>query len=61
MIKRIIEVYESEDGWRVRILAANGKIVHSSEAYASKAKAIRAASREQKLYSAGISEVKLTV
>ena len=36
------EVYESADGWRWRLRAANSQIVASGEAYASRSKAWRA-------------------
>ena len=36
-----IELYESKDGPRFRILAKNGKIIASSEAYANKSSRTR--------------------
>ena len=36
-------VFEGEDGWRYRIVAANGRKLAVSEAYASKTNALRAA------------------
>jgi len=36
------EIYEATDGWRWRLVAANGEIVAIGEAYASKWNAKRA-------------------
>lgn len=38
-----VHVFDGADGWRLRIVAANGEIMLGSEAYASRANAIRAA------------------
>jgi len=39
------EVYKARDGWRWRLVAANGRIVATGEAHTRKADAIRAAAR----------------
>jgi uncharacterized protein YegP (UPF0339 family) len=36
------EIYEATDGWRWRLIAANGRILASGEAFASKRNALRA-------------------
>ncbi len=36
-----IEIFESKDGPRFRIIASNGKIITSSEAYSSKSSRTR--------------------
>lgn len=38
-----LSVFLGKDGWRVRMVAANGEIMLGSEAYASRANAVRAA------------------
>lgn len=40
-----VTVYKSRRGWRYRIMAANGERIGASQAYASKANAIRGAQR----------------
>ncbi len=37
------EVYQSQDGWRWRLVAANGRIVATGEAHTRKQDAARAA------------------
>lgn len=37
------EVYRARDGWRWRLIAANGRIVATGEAHTRKADAVRAA------------------
>ena len=38
-------VYQSQDGWRWRLVGANGEIVAQGEAYTRKADALRAVRR----------------
>lgn len=39
------QVYRAADGWRWRLIAANGRIVATGEAHTRKTDAIRAAAR----------------
>lgn len=43
------EVYKARDGWRWRLVAANGRIVATGEAHTRKTDAIRAAARLSEL------------
>ena len=43
-----IELYESKDGQRFRIIASNGRIVAHSEAYASKSSRTRTINKLEK-------------
>lgn len=38
-----VHVFNGADGWRVRVVAANGEIMLGSEAYSTRSNAIRAA------------------
>jgi uncharacterized protein YegP (UPF0339 family) len=40
-----VEIWQSRDGWRVRLIGGNGEIITTSEAYFSKWNAKRAARR----------------
>lgn len=40
-----IEIFPGVDGWRIRVRAANGEILMTSEAFASNGNARRAAKR----------------
>ena len=57
-MKPVVQYYPGGDGWYVRVVSSNGKIVLDSEAYSRKWNAKRAAKKAASVFGLEIVEVK---
>ena len=56
-MRPVVQYYPGVDGWYVRVVSSNGKIMLDSEAYSRKWNAKRAANRAAKVFGLKVLEV----